>query len=219
MATSVFITREVDGDSVFRQILEEKGFQVSGKSFIDFKNVQQVWSDPIDWVFFYSRSGVRHFGYHPYMPIKIAAMGTGTAAAAEKIGYKVDFIGNGEPPSVAKKFKAVAKNQRVLFPQGENSKQSIQKILDKAIIHHSLVVYQNSPMNSVEAVRANVLVFTSPLNVQAYCSKNSIGSDQKLIVIGETTKQALEKYTDCKIYMPDIKNEKGLALLVYSNFS
>ncbi|MEL6721496.1 MAG: uroporphyrinogen-III synthase, partial [Bacteroidota bacterium] len=216
---SVFITRFLAPDSDFRQILENEGFQVEGQSLIAFQAVPFEQFQYTDWIFFYSKNAVRYFleGISvdkQVLKSKLACMGKATATALEKLGRQADFVGYGSPDEIAADFLKLAKNQSVLFPRARNSRQSIQKILGNHIISYDLVVYINEPKTDCHMSNNNVLVFTSPLNVEAYFYQNDLQPHQRIVAIGETTAQALKKLGYCEASIASLPTEKSMATTV-----
>ncbi|MEM8525265.1 MAG: uroporphyrinogen-III synthase [Bacteroidota bacterium] len=216
MKKSVFITRNVEEDSEFRQILETEGFVVEGRSLIDFRAITFNEIPETDWIFFYSRKAIRYFfeGLSKEMNLsktQLACMGKGTTTALEKLGKKANFEGNGTPEEIAADFLQLAKNRSVLFPRARNSRQSIQKILGNHIISHDLVVYINEQKTDCHMSNKNLLVFTSPLNVEAYFHQNTLQPHQRIVAIGETTAKALKKLGYCEIMIAGQPNERSMA--------
>ncbi len=210
----VFISRGLMAKSYFQKALQAKGHQVYGQSLIEFEGVhypQQSISNT-DWVFFSSQNGVRYFfEQNPEVSktTQLAVIGNGTLKAVQQYGHVPAFVGNGKNISqIAEAFEQLAKGQTVLFPQAQNSLQSIQKHLNGHIQSQNLVVYNNIPRQNINLPhnQFDVLVFTSPLNVQVYCQHYAIHSKQKIVVIGTTTAAALHSlgYTNYVIaYAPD----------------
>jgi len=217
---SVFITRNLAAESEFRQTLEAKGFIVEGKSLIDFKAVKFELIPPTDWIFFYSKKGVKYFfegisDKADFSNRQLACMGKGTKVALETLGKSADFEGKGTPNEIAAAFLKLAKNQSVLFPRARTSRQSIQKILGNHIISYDLVVYINEPKTDCHMSNNNLLVFTSPLNVEAYFYQNRLKPHQRIVAIGETTAKALRKLGYCEITIAGQPTEKAMAQSVW----
>lgn len=195
----VFISRDLGADSLFRKELSAP-FLLTGMSLIDFEALTfQYPSEAYDWIFFYSKNGVRYFfdqlkAGHSSFP-KFAVMGSGTNNALNSFGHRADFIGTGKPKDVATQFLALAKHQGVLFPQAKNSKQSIQKILAEQIESQQLLVYNNSKKRNIPThlQENDILVFTSPLNAESYLDHFSIGANKTVISIGASTSFFLQK--------------------------
>jgi uroporphyrinogen-III synthase len=210
---SAFITRSLSANSPFRQRLEAAAWQVSGQSLIAFKPVAFDAPPAVDWVFFYSKRAVQHF-FDQKVGVEvskyaIAAIGPGTAAAVEQFGHSPSFVGNGVPEEVAEAFFSLAKGQRVLFPQARHSRQSIEQLLAGQIDAHSLVVYDNEPVAEVQPSQAQVLVFTSPLNVEAYCSQHNLLEGQYAVAIGQPTAEALGRFA-IQAHIAPSPSEEGL---------
>lgn len=194
---NVFISRELTADSVFLQRLQSAGFEVISKSLVAFKVIRFLYLPQADWVFFYSKQAV-HFFFENLQSLqlkwkgKIAAMGEGTAKAVVNKGYLVNFVGNGEPKATAALFLESAAKQKVLFPRASNSQQSIQKLVEDQLEVFDLIVYENQPRTDFELPDCDWLVFTSPMNAQAYFQKYSAKAGQKVLAIGTTTAEALK---------------------------
>lgn len=221
MKQSVFISRHLPPGSFFYKILIANNLDVCGHSLISFSPVPFEVPETSDWLFFYSQHGVRFFyenlpgGVLP--PAKIAAIGPATAEAVRGGGHAVHFVGDGDPETTAEAFLKMAAGQRVLFPQAVNSRRSIQKILGKKITGLDLVVYQNLPKENLDLPDFDVLVFTSPLNAQAYFSAKKRKSGQRVIAIGKTTAGALWKMGVHEVEVADEASEAGLAAAVLAS--
>lgn len=217
VAKKVFITRPAPPESVIRQRLEPKGFEVTGQSLVEFTAVPFVLPPAFDWVFFYSGQGVRFFfeglaksGTVLPETVRFAAMGPGTARLLEK----TDFAGDGVPETTAAAFAEIAAGQRVVFPHATNSRQSVQHILKNVVKLLDLVVYQNTPLAEIPVSDAEALVFTSPLNTQAYFSKHALRAGQKVLAIGATTARALLELNIEPHAVAQQPSEEALAQLI-----
>ncbi len=215
----VFITRPTPPDSEIRRLLEPYGYTVEGCSLVEFKAASFELPPAFDWVFFYSSQGVRFFfeglddmGLVLPASMRFGAIGPGTAAALPKS----DFTGDGIPETTAKAFLALAAGKRVIFPGAANSRQSVQLLLGDAVESFSVVVYDNTPVSDIPFVEAGVLIFTSPLNAQAYFSKRLLLPGQKVVAIGPTTAQALSDLNAGPHVVAPQASEAGLAIAVLS---
>lgn len=216
----IFISRELKEDSTFRTRLEAIGAEVIGQSLIEFAPAAFEYIPPCDWIFFYSKKAVRFFfeGLEGGLPagVKWAALGKGTAAALASRGITPDFIGAGEPEGVAEAFAREAAGQRVLFPQARQSRQSVQQLLGGALQAVSLVVYDNRPRQSFDIPFCRALVFTSPLNAEAYFGKYTLQPGQSVVAIGRTTAEALRRLGVEEVAVAEEPSEEGLAEVVVS---
>lgn len=219
--TKVFISREQTRDSFFKRYLEEKGLQVIAKSLVAFLPLEINSIPEADWIFFYSKNGVRYFFYNQKKlnqplseHLRFGTIGKGTAKELANFGITADFIGTGEPATTAEQFSPLAMGKKVIFPQAEQSRQSIQKLLAGAIDIIPLIVYKNEIKTDIQIPPCDLLVFTSPLNAEAFFNHYTLTSEQKLVAIGQTTAKALNNLSSAKVYVASEPSEEGLAKVV-----
>ena len=216
---TAFITREITTYSPFYQFLTTKGFDVKGHSFIEFLPINISSIPNTDWIFFYSKNGIRFFFEQlEQLNLKIenldyqwATIGQASATYLASFNIKADFIGTGEPNSTSKGFLKIAKSQKVLFPRATNSKKSIQNILGKKIESIDLIVYNNVLSKSIKKRSENFLAFTSPLNAKAYFQHFQPENFQHIIAIGTTTAKALTELGINDFTIAEQPSERGLA--------
>jgi hydroxymethylbilane synthase len=197
----VFISRELAAEDLFLRQLQARQIDAVGMSLICFEAVSFDRVPPSDWLFVYSKNAVYYF----FKTIEEAGLGVGFSgrkwavlgqATADFLfsaqGIKADFIGTGEPSGSARAFLELAKGQSVLFLQARQSKRSVERLLNSALPTESLVVYDNFPKHDFAVPYCDVLVFTSPMNAEAYCKKYNLGEGQKIVAIGASTAKSLE---------------------------
>ena len=191
----IFISRDLTPDSSLVQALDSNGDVVHAESLIEFDFVPFNYFPFCEWIFFYSPRCVHYFfemaDANRYKNSRFAVMGPGTARAMIERNIVPDFIGNGIPEQTAESFADEAFEQRALFPQAENSRKSIEKLVSDQVDVIDMVVYSNLPKTEFSVPDCDVLVFTSPLNVRAYFEKYTLNSEQKVIAIGKTTADSL----------------------------
>ena len=213
-ARKVFVTRSYAEHDYLPRALSNLGFTVEGKSLIEFKQIRIKELPKTDWVFFSSKHAVRYFfNQNPELPatIKFACIGTSTSAELRAFGKRADFIGQStDTKLVGKQFSSKIGNAKVLFPIARGSMQSVQWQMVKRENVFNLEVYATLK-NSVEVgEEKEILVFTSPSNVEAFVEKNKILATHKVVAMGESTGKALEK-AGCKVYkMPQSFDDLGL---------
>lgn len=215
----VYITRNIKETDFFKTALEEVGFVVFGESLIEFSPVVFNEIPDVDWLFFYSKNGVRFFfnqltnkDLSAIFNKKIGTIGEGTAKyLTKKIERQPDFVGTGEPLQTAKAFAQIAAGQKVVFPRAKQSKKSIQKQLSKVVEVVDLVVYENRPKSKISIPDVDILVFTSPMNARIYFENYDLKSTQKVISIGNTTANELQKIGVKNFVIAKNPSEKGLA--------
>lgn len=222
-----FITRDLAPDSIFKTVLSAKGWEVWGESLVELQPKSFMELPPqAQWCFFYSKNGVDFFFRNIEMQqiivpsyMRWAAIGEGTAAVLRAYTQKVDFVGTGNPDDTAGAFLAQAKGQEVVFVQAENSQQSIENRLQDVIVKHSLSVYCNQIKANFNVPNADVVVFTSPLNAEAYLrTLKSEKCSQKIVSIGNTTAQKLEEWGLTGYKIAQQPNELALAEAVLQFF-
>jgi hydroxymethylbilane synthase len=222
---SVFISRELPELSYFRRALEKHAIEVEDRSLIRtvpvITKLDSFILKNIDWVFFSSKNAVEYFfNLDPLLSkkVKFGAMGSGSEDMLRRKGYFVDYTGDDiDSAVVATEFAQLAAGKTVLFPSAKDSMRSIQQALtaDTKII--DLPVYETIKQEKPEASGAEILVFTSPSNVEAYFEENLLHPGQQVIAIGKSTGKKLEEagvgYT-----LPYSPDETGLAEAVFGIF-
>lgn len=219
----VFVTKTFKEDDYLSSALKRLNFEVEGKSLIEFKQIRIKELPKTDWVFFSSKHAVRYFfNQDPKLEshVKFGCIGTSTSAELRSFGKRADFIGQStDVKLVGKQFSSKIGNARVLFPIARGSMQSIQWQMVKRENVFNLEVYATLK-HSVEIPQEHeILIFTSPSNVEAYFEKNTVHPHQKVVAMGESTGKALEKLKVKKYVMPASFDDLGLfrAVMAVSN--
>jgi len=214
----VFISRFLKPDSPFKRELTAAGWQVHGESLLHFQAIPFQQLPYSDWIFFYSKKGVRFFFQNIQKnnsslseQVKFATIGTSTAQVLQQHGLVPDFVGTGDPVTTAETFLTLAAGRRVLFPQAAHSRQSIQQQLGDRIKAVDLVVYENSLRSDFELPGFDILVFTSPMNAEAYFFKKQLLSHQQIVAIGHTTAQKLRALGIQNVQVAERPDEQHLA--------
>lgn len=192
---SVFITRNLKANDYFNRVLSAHQYSVEAQSLLDFEAVDFDVSviDEVEWLFFSSKYGidffVNKFDVEKIQQKKIAVLGKGTEYFLNQKGFKADFVGDGHGDTTAKLFDdMIQKNTKVLFPIANDSLEQVQKHLSNNLIEcKNLVVYKNTIKENFSKTDADIIVFTSPMNVKAYLSKYKIEPHQTIISIGRST--------------------------------
>ena len=143
-------------------------------------------------------------------------MGSGSEDTMRRKGFHVDYTGVGiDTSDVAAEFAKVADGTTVLFPAAQNSMRSIQKALSPDTKIIDLPVYETIHEDNIEASAAEILIFTSPSNVDAYFSSNLLDPGQQVIAIGKSTGKKLEEVGLNNYVLPYSPDETGLAEAVF----
>ena len=194
---SIFITRDLDKDSILHT-LSDKNYVVSGCSLIDFSVIPITDLPFADWIFFYSKNGVKFF-YESVIKAglqldsRIACIGKGTADQFYNTFNRIaDFIGSGDPSQVANQFKKlITEGDKILFITAVESNHSVSKELKENYKVSSIPVYSNTSKKNIVDPAADITIFTSPKNADAYLHKHFNPHSTQIIAIGKITAQYL----------------------------
>ncbi|MGZ3872882.1 MAG: hydroxymethylbilane synthase [Mucilaginibacter sp.] len=220
--SKVFISRELSPNSYFRKALQKHDIEIEARSLIRTVPIITKLDNYIlrnaDWVFFSSKNAVEYFfQLNPVLPkkVKFGVMGSGSEDMLRRKGFFVDYTGYGiDSADVAAEFAVLANGSTVVFPSAENSMRSVQQALSADTRIIDLPVYETILEDEVEQTGAEILVFTSPSNVEAYFVDNLLDPDQKLIAIGLSTGKKLDEM-GVKYTLPYSPDETGLAEAVF----
>ncbi len=208
---NVFISRVLQPSSPIKDVIGNN--QIVAISLIQFSaldfDVPQA-----DWVFFYSRNGVKYFfenGNYELYPFLWACMSKGTADELSHYVTDISFIGNGNPEEVANSYKNIIGTKEVTcFIRAENSLDSIHKRLDRPN-DYSIPVYKNSPIQDIPKQKFDILIFTSPMSADAWF-QNTRYNNEDIIAIGPTTADhLLNTYGIKNVTIAESPSEKAIA--------
>lgn len=219
---SVFISRDLSSHSYFKRALAKHGIEVEARSLIKTVPVINRFDSyilkGIDWVFFTSKNAVEYFfKLGPKFPkrVKFGVMGAGSEEMLRKNGHFAEYTGYSTDTSVvAAEFAKLANGSTILFPGAENPMRSIHNGLSADTKIIDLPVYETMIEEVVSASSAEVLVFTSPSNVEGYFRDNLLENYQRVVAIGKSTGKKLEEL-NIKYTLPSAPDEVGLAEAVF----
>jgi hydroxymethylbilane synthase len=222
LAQSVFITRDLSEQSYFRKAMEKHGINIDARSLI--RTVPVINKlDPyilrdINWIFFSSKNAVEYFfALKPQLSnkVKFGVMGSGSEDTLRRNGHFAAYVGeSGDTAEVAADFATLANGTKVLFPGAEGSLRSIQQGLSAETKIIDLTVYETVIEEQVEGTGDDVLVFTSPSNVEAYFQDNLLEPNQQVIAIGKSTGKKFDEM-GTRYTLPFSPDEVGLAEAVF----
>lgn len=215
---TVFITRDVNENSHFRNVLEGNGFAVSGFPLIETRIISFQTLPECQWIFFASKNAVKYFfRQRPQLNgQKFGCVGKTTADALRAEGFRAEFIGSQtDTRLIGKQFAARVGSETVLFPQAKGSIRSVQQQLVKKGQAIDLPVYETLQRSTDAIPVSDILVFTSPSNVEAYFQTHKISASQQVVAMGDATAAALRKHSIHHPGMPDTFDEAGLARAVF----
>ena len=206
----IFISRSLNPSSPIRNIARDH--VLVDQSLIEFSPID--FEEPrADWIFFYSRNGVKYFfegGNYALYPYLWACMSEGTADELSHYVTDISFIGNGSPEDVTLKYVDHIKPTEVTcFIRAEHSLDSINKNIENDS-NFSIPVYHNTPTQSIPTQKFDIIIFTSPMNVDAWFKKRAY-NNECLISIGNTTAKHLEKYGIKDVIVSRQPSEEAIA--------
>lgn len=197
---TLFISRQLSKESALRKWALNNSVEVIDNSLLRFEALPfQLPQTDFDWFFFQSPRGVDFFMADveamSLKHTKLAAIGKGTAKALEAHQLQPAFIGSGDPTKTAAAFEQVANGCNVLFVRAAQSRCSIERALGQSIQAENLIVYSNEIAPPAQTIPADILVFTSALNVHAWFKTHSKATvQQQFIAFGSSTAEALMEY-------------------------
>lgn len=215
-SVSVYITRDIRENDFFSHVLKSNGCEVHGRALIDTQRIIAKKIPAADWIFFSSKNGVKHFLAQTTIApgTKLAAVGKGTSDELRKHNLRADFIGGtADTRIIAKQFGALCGRATVLFPQAKGSMKTVQQQLPTAKVI-DLIVYEtlSRPANDIPA--CDVMVFTSPSNVEAFFQSNKISKTQRVVAMGHATGSALKEKGIVSFVTPGSFDDAGLVRAV-----
>lgn len=215
----IFITRDLQENNYFYKTLTASRYLVTAQSLIDIKPIRFSSIPDADWIFFSSSNAVKEFfKQKPEIKtgVKFGAIGKGTEVALNINGIKADFVGSSaEIRMVGKEFASLADGKAVIFPQAKDSLRTIQKQLSFQSKIYDLFVYKSTIKKDLNIPEADVVVFTSPSNVEAYFESADLSKVQRVIAIGTTTAAKLKRYGISDPLIPEYPDELGLVQAVF----
>ncbi len=220
--SKVFISREVGENSYFRRALAKHHIAIDDRSLIRTMPIVHVLDDfflkNADWIVFSSRNSVEYFfQLNPVLPkkVKYAVVGRGSEDSLRKVGHLADFVGEGgDILEVAEELAQVVDGQTVVFPRAQDSLLTMQTYLTESTKVIDLPIYETVIIDEVEETDAEILVFTSPSNVNAYFAENLLIPGQKVIAIGNSTGKKFDEM-GVSYDLPYSPDEIGLAEAVF----
>jgi hydroxymethylbilane synthase len=219
---SVFISRDLSEHSYFKKAMEKHNIGIEAHSLIRTVPVITKLAPHVlqgaDWIFFSSKNAIEYFfQLQPQLPpdVKFGVMGSGSEEALRLKGYLTSYLGAGiDTADVATAFAKIANGKKVVFPGSEGSLRSIQQGLSADTTIIDLPVYETVLEDNAQGSGADVLVFTSPSNVEAYFADNLLDPNQKVVAIGKSTGRKLDEI-GTKYVLPFSPDEVGLAEAVF----
>jgi hydroxymethylbilane synthase len=222
MPKKVFISRELSDHSYFKRALKKNDIEVEARSLIrtvpTIHKIDSYIFKHVDWIFFSSKNGIEYFfALNPVLPkeLKFGVVGRGSEEALKQLEKVVSFVGeSSDTNEVAEEFAAIANGASILFPSAKESLRTIQQGMSEDTKIMDLVIYETILEDNIQQSFADVMVFTSPSNVEAYFEDNLLDPGQKVVAIGKSTGKKFEEM-GVNYILPASPDEIGLAEIVF----
>ncbi len=180
----------------FVAFIEENNIKLIANSMIEFKAASFSFQpDQHEAYFFGSKRAVSFFLQQHSIPHQslICCIGNSTAESLKNAGYQVDFIGNNasDAQHVAQDLVSFLGDKKLCVVRSNISMRSIPKAFPSSQVNE-ICVYETALSPKKLEQNPDVLIFTSPSNVDGFLLKNEIKPHQQLIAWGKTTQNHLE---------------------------
>ncbi len=220
---SVFISREIERVTLFKKVIEAHEGSVLAHSCISYILKNEVELPKFDRIFFSSPSTVNAFfeinSSVDRNKLVCDAIGTGTAYVLKKLGITPEFIGSdSDIEKVGNDYLQLLNNQTVLFPIGNNSHRTVQQIIENHVNIIEIEVLTKTSRPNLEKISADVFVFTSSSNINAYAQQHTLSQKATYIVPGAKTASTLRSYGVENVIIAKNPDESELLGLVYGSF-
>ncbi len=194
---SIFISKNPSETALLQNFCNENNFDLICKSFISFSTIKTGLKVETEAVFIGSKNAFDYYLFNQRhdSKVQIACIGDSTASYIESKGYKVSFAGKsaGNPEKVSMELNEWLNNRSICFIKSTESKGTIEKFVHSKKIQ-KLVLYETKFESFTFENEFDIIVFTSPSNVNSYMLSNIISTKTKIIAWGKTTKKELKKY-------------------------
>jgi hydroxymethylbilane synthase len=210
---SIFISRDLREKDYLKRALTNLNFKLEAKSLIEFKQIAIREIPKTDWIFFSSKHAVKFFfNQKPKIEgVKIGCVGKSTAQELRAFGLRAQFIGqNTDTKLIGKQFASIAGSSKVLFPIAKESMQTAQNQILKKENVFNMPIYWTVKHGIEVDTTTEILVLTSPSNVDAFFEKNTWQPHYKVVAMGDATALALAKKKVKDVVTPISFDDLGL---------
>ncbi len=211
---SIYISRIPEEGSPFKNLLADKEVKLIAEPLIKISMVNFSYTPPSQWIFFSSKNAIKYFfAQNPKVndETKYGVISKSSGDYLAAYNKRASFIGEGvNLIQIAKSFSHELKNDSVLFPQAMDSLQTIQKQLSFSNTTYNIYTYKTTIRTDFELPYTDILIFTSPSNVDAYFQKYRVDVRQTVIAMGSTTRYRLSGYGVKHVAVPAAFSEMGL---------
>lgn len=220
---TIFVTRKLADHSPIWQ-LKNKGFDIIDISLISIKGISIEKIPTVDIYFYYSKNAVKYF-WQKAQKTNIdftesihACMGKGTANyLTQTTNIQPDYIGNGNPPDVAKELIMEYGEKSICFVRAQQSTKSVQQLWPKP--YQEVVVYTTAIKSEKIGTEVDHLFVTSPLNAESFFKNNNPSKLKSVVCIGKTTANKVSQLYDGKIIIANESSEQSMLSSMLDNIN
>ncbi|MES2588068.1 MAG: uroporphyrinogen-III synthase [Bacteroidota bacterium] len=215
--SSLLITKNKNEIKLLDAFCSENDIKLYAQSFISFKALENEKAIETEVVFFGSKNAFDFYlaNQKHKSEIQIACIGEATKNYIQQKGFEVAFFGQhaGNPEEVSKELNLWLNKRSICFIKSTESKGTIEKYIESDFIQ-TLFLYETCLEEIDFQEKINVLVFTSPSNVNAFLKSNKVSEETKIIAWGKTTEKELLKHEIIpEIVMQEARLEELILIL------
>lgn len=207
----IFISTSTEECELLHKYCAARGWSLESNPLLSFRALDFEIDLDTDYYFFSSKKAVTYFfqyvqakySQHDWHNQKYIAIGTGTAAKIENLGYSCTHIYLKEKRA---EIQALVKDKKVIFPSASQSLRSMQKELETTAIGKTVEVYENTIIENPLILPHDVAILTSPMSTQAYFQQGTRA--HSYIAIGDSTAAAIQEHGHSCItaYEPNLEH-------------
>ena len=190
MIKKLLITKHTSDAGVLKNYCTENNIICFYHSFLTFESVPIHKEIEADVLFFSSKRGVHYFLESNTIQTnqEIACIGQATQFELEKRGFKVSFTStsSGNPEIVSSELRDWLGKKSIAILSALSSYATISVFLNPA--QTTFIPCYKSILSSEKIIdKFDVFVFTSPSNVKAFLTHNTLSANATVIACGNTT--------------------------------
>jgi len=189
----VLLSRGPSSASMLKDRLAALGHDLLEISFIKTEHVSFA-ADEIktNWIFFSSKNAIRAC-LQAGVDLKKYKLATAGTRTSQELGANYPILFEASSTQIeqhAKEFAYVVANDTVCFPTSDKSLLSFSKFIPPSQVQ--IITAYTTRITPVGVPMADILIFSSPSNVEGFLKLNVILPSQKIVAFGPSTAKSLE---------------------------
>jgi uroporphyrinogen-III synthase len=145
-----------------------------------------------NWIFFSSKNAIRAC-LQAGVDLKKYKLATAGTRTSQELGANYPILFEASSTQIeqhAKEFAYVVANDTVCFPTSDKSLLSFSKFIPPSQVQ--IITAYTTRITPVGVPMADILIFSSPSNVEGFLKLNVILPSQKIVAFGPSTAKSLE---------------------------